>query len=153
MASSGHDVGLHFIGDSATTESFHPAIDVWCYNDSGAIIAAGQAVSVDLSKTPRMTRIRRYTGTPATDGVLIVGGTPRAIPIGELGLVRVRGILTGQNLATGVTAGLKLVAGAAAGRLKAAAAYAVDEREVALCTVAEASNLGEVYYYGSPLHG
>lgn len=142
---SGHDAGSQGIGDSESTDRTIAAIDRWFYNDSGATIAASQAVSFDLSKTPRFTRIRRYTGTIATDGTLIVGVTPEAIPDKTWGRVRVRGEVV-CNVATSASAGQVLQAVASPGQLGVqSATFAATHRQIAICATAEASNLATVY--------
>jgi hypothetical protein len=145
-AGSSHDVGVQWVGDISTTDQLLPPIDRWFYNDSGSTISANNSISADLSKTPRLTRVRQYTGTPATDGNLIVAGAIQDVKDDKWGPFRIRGVVSTQKVAAGTAAGRRLVAGAAAGTLKASAAYSADETPVAIALTAEAGGLAEVFY-------
>lgn len=149
--SSGHDEGQQFVLDSETTEGVIPFIDKFFYNDSGSTIPANKAVSVDLSKTPRWTRIRQYTGTIATDGPLIVGVSVADIPDKKWGKVRVRGEIQCE-VDGAVVAGTVLQAGADAGRLaEQSATFAVTHRQIAIASEADTANVGNVFVLANGL--
>jgi hypothetical protein len=150
---SSFDAGVQFIPDIPTTDDVVPPIDRWFYNDTGATISSTNALSFDLSKTPRWSRVRHYSGTPATDAMLIVGGCIQDIPDKSWGPVRVRGKVASQKVAAGTAQGAGLSGGAAAGTLKTMAAFAAAERLVAIASTAEAAGLAEVVYLGNGVVG
>lgn len=132
------------IQDGTDPEKHQGRITLQFYNESGAAIAEGDTVAIDVSKTTFGKGRSIKAGPASADSALILGVADKAIPNLAWGEVLVWGIKTNCNVADAVTAEAGLQQSGTAGRLEAAGGN--DERRVGLAlTDGDGSNRGSVF--------
>jgi hypothetical protein len=133
---------------------------VTLYNGSGADLAAGDPVALDLAtvteangKSLALGMAVKKSTTAAPQAV--IGAAHVAIPTGKWGQVQVRGPDDDVKL-EGTVVALDVLVGSpdTAGRLKTqSATYAATTLPVAICLVAPTSNVGSVLWLGNRGYG